>query len=266
MILDSVYPPQVNLYSTVSLSVARVLSRLFENCAAQPECNQNYPDLEGDFYQLVDDLNANPTQLGLSRGSILVTGDLFMEALWLSFYSVNDIALAPGRINYARQGDFSGVKSWLESMLSDSGTFMAMGFEWSMMCNEEIPFESYEAGRELAADLPPQIATYFDSYYEFNLCKSWQAGRADPVENTAVVSDIPALVLAGGYDPVTPPEWSRVAAETLRNHFFFEFPDLSHGIMRSNACGLEIGLQFLDDPTKEPDGNCIQQIPEIKYK
>jgi pimeloyl-ACP methyl ester carboxylesterase len=150
-------------------------------------------------------------------------------------------------------------------MLSDSGTFMAMGFEWSMMCNEEVPFESYELGRELAAGLPAQIAAYFDSYYEFKLCESWQAGQADPVENTPVSSDIPALIMAGSWDPVTPPEWGRMAAETLSNHFFYEFSGLSHGILRSNACGLEIGIQFLNDPDSEPDSACMGDVPDLEF-
>jgi hypothetical protein len=35
---------------------------------------------------------------------------------------------------------------------------MAMGFEWSMQCHEEVSFESYELGCELAVDLPFPIA------------------------------------------------------------------------------------------------------------
>ncbi len=143
---------------------------------------------------------------------------------------------------------------------------MAMGFEWSMMCNEEVPFESYELGRSVAAELPSQIGEHFDSYYEFTLCESWQAGQADPVENTAVVSDLPALIFAGGFDPVTPPEWSRLAGETLSKHYYFEFSTLSHGIMRSNSCGLNIGLQFLNDPTTEPDASCINALPPLDFK
>jgi pimeloyl-ACP methyl ester carboxylesterase len=266
VILDSVYPPQVGLYSTVALSVYRVFSLLFEGCATNSECNQKYPDLEETFYKLVDNLNTSPVEIELSRGGILLTGDLLMEALWLSFYSINDIVLAPGRIDWANQGVYTGITPWLEYIFSDAGTGMAMGFEWSMMCNEEVPFESYELGRELAAHLPPQVATYFDSYFEFTLCESWQSGQADPVENTPVFSDIPALILTGRYDPVTPPEWSRMAAETLTNYFFYEFPDLTHGIIRSNACGLEIGLQFIDDPTSEPDTSCINKIPVIDFK
>ena len=266
VILDSIYPPQVGLYSTVSLSVDRVFSLMFDECAADSQCNQKYPDLENDFYQLIDDLNTNPIRTELSRGPMLVNGGIFMEALYWSFYSVYDISMAPGRIYEARQGVFTGMMNWFESLVSDSGTFMAMGFEWSMMCNEEVPFESYELGRELSENLPVQISEYFDSYYEFTLCESWQSGQADPIENTAVVSDLPTLIFAGQYDPVTPPEWGKLAAETLSRHFFYEFPGLSHGIMRSNACGLAIGLQFVDDPETEPDTTCMKNIPGLEFK
>jgi pimeloyl-ACP methyl ester carboxylesterase len=266
VILDSVYPPQVNLYSTVSLSAYRVFSLLFEECRADLDCNEKYPNLETLFYQTVDDLNANPVSIDLSRGEVLVDGGWFMDALYASFFSVNDILMAPKRIEQASQGDLSSLAPWLEDRLSDAGTAMAMGFEWSMMCNEEVPFESYELGRQLAADLPPQVGDHFDSYYEFTLCESWQAGQADPVENTPAVSDIPALIFAGRFDPVTPPEWSRLAAETLSRHYYYEFPGLSHGIMRSNQCGLNIGLQFLENPSIEPDASCIDGLPALDFK
>jgi pimeloyl-ACP methyl ester carboxylesterase len=266
VILDSVYPPQVGLYSTVSLSVYRVFSLLFKECAADPECNQKYPNLEATFYQTVDELNANPARVELDHGTILVDGGLFMEALYVSFYSTNEIPLIPGRIDYASQGNLTGLRNMLGGLLSDTGTLIAIGFEWSLQCNEEVPFESYELGRELAADLPPQIAEYFDSYYEFTLCESWQSGQADPIENTAVISDVPALIFAGQFDPVTPPEWGQLAAETLSNHFFYEFPGLGHGIMRSNECGLEIGLQFIEDPTSEPDASCIDELAAPDFK
>jgi hypothetical protein len=43
-------------------------------------------------------------------------------------------------------------------------------------------------------------------------------------------------------------------------------PGRGHGIMRSDPCGLEIGLQFLDDPTSEPDSSCIAEMPGIVFE
>lgn len=45
-----------------------------------------------------------------------------------------------------------------------------------------------------------------------------------------------------------------------------EFPCLSHGIMRSNKCGLEIGLQFLDGPMTELDALCIDELGALDFK
>jgi len=266
VILDSVYPPQVGLYSTVSLSADRVFSLLFEECAADPDCNQKYPDLEATFYQTVDTLNEEPARVALSQGEVLVDGGFFMDAVYISFYSATNVPMLPSRIDAASRGDFTGLKGIMEGILSDTGTLIAIGFEWSLQCNEEVPFESYELGRELAVGLPPQVGEYYDSYFEFTLCESWQAGQADPVENMAVSSDLPSLVLAGQFDPVTPPEWGQMAAETLSNHYYYEFPGLAHGIMRSNVCGLEIGLQFLEDPASEPDASCMDELPVLAFR
>jgi pimeloyl-ACP methyl ester carboxylesterase len=86
------------------------------------------------------------------------------------------------------------------------------------------------------------------------------------VVNEAVVSDVPALVLAGQFDPITPPEWGRLATETLSNSFFYEFPGMGHEIMTSNRCALQIGLHFLADPTVEPDSSCLEALSGPKFK
>jgi hypothetical protein len=52
----------------------------------------------------------------------------------------------------------------------------------------------------------------------------------------------------------------------LSNSYLYEFPNLAHGVMRSNDCALNIGLQFLDDPTTEPDASCMLSMSEISFR
>jgi pimeloyl-ACP methyl ester carboxylesterase len=121
----------------------------------------------------------------------------------------------------------------------------------------------------LAADLPPAIAEHYlflFPFWKFSLCEAWEIEPADPVVKEAVVSSVPALILAGQFDPITPPKWGRLAAETLSNSFFYEFPNMGHGVMDSNRCALEIGLQFLDDPTVEPDAPCMEELTGPNFK
>jgi metal-dependent hydrolase (beta-lactamase superfamily II)/pimeloyl-ACP methyl ester carboxylesterase len=264
-ILDSVFPPDVNLFSDDATNIHRAFQQVLETCAADAICSEAYPGLESTFYQVIDDLNANPVPLPLDRGTVLVDGDLFVTALYLRLFSAGSVPRIPKWIERASQRRFDDqITRTFDSVMDWGGS--GLGTFWSVHCNEEISFDSYENSRALATSLPPQIGDIFDRYLDFAVCEFWQSGQAGPVENTPVASDIPSLILAGQFDPVTPPAWGRRAAETLSNSFFYKFPGLSHGIMRSDDCGLSIGLQFLADPAARPDASCIDALPVPEFE
>jgi hypothetical protein len=39
---------------------------------------------------------------------------------------------------------------------------------------------------------------------------------------------------------------------------------MAHGVMRSDPCALQIGLDFLDDPAHEPEASCVNSLLEIE--
>jgi pimeloyl-ACP methyl ester carboxylesterase len=81
----------------------------------------------------------------------------------------------------------------------------------------------------------------------------------NPIEKEPVVSNLPALVLTGQYDPITPPPYNKQVADSLSNSYFFEIPGIGHGAMRGDDCALAIALQFLDDPSQKPDASCLKE-------
>jgi pimeloyl-ACP methyl ester carboxylesterase len=83
---------------------------------------------------------------------------------------------------------------------------------------------------------------------------------APAVENQPVTSDIPTLVLAGEYDPITPPEYGRTAAQALASSFFYELPGLGHGVSADNGCAMGLMLDFLAEPAAEPDAACVAEM------
>jgi pimeloyl-ACP methyl ester carboxylesterase len=254
-IIDAVWPPQVDLDHDVALSAHRALGVLFDACTADPHCSETYPDLETTFYQVIRDLNASPTALELDGGTVIVDGYRFLESAFGLMYSIDAIPWIPSIIDDASRGEI-----WEEVASVPDRSSYSWGMHYSVRCHDEMAFETQEQAYALAAGLPAELVDVFIGMFEFPLCASWQAGAADPMEDEPVVSDIPTLVLSGRFDPITPPAYGRAAAETLSNSFFFEFPTLSHGAMRSNACALDIGLQFLDDPATEPDSSCMEQL------
>jgi pimeloyl-ACP methyl ester carboxylesterase len=71
-----------------------------------------------------------------------------------------------------------------------------------------------------------------------------------------VRSDVPALVLAGEGDPITPPEWSGLVASDLPHAHFHEFSGNGHWVTRSSVCALRMALAFWDNPAMDPAGAC----------
>jgi metal-dependent hydrolase (beta-lactamase superfamily II)/pimeloyl-ACP methyl ester carboxylesterase len=260
VILDSVYPLQVDINEEIASSADRAFTTLFEGCATNAECNAQYPNLEQVFYETVDELNAKPGTVKIKGGTLdaWLDGDILMDAVFGTLYRTDALRWLPLMIYEASRGNYEPLHTPLEVMADRGG--ISWGMYHSMQCREETAFEDHERALESSAGLPPQVVEHFASPFAFILCASWKSGQAASMEDEPVHSDLPTLVLAGQYDPVTPPSWAQKAAETLSNSFYFEFPGVGHGVMRSNSCGLEIGLRFLDDPTAEPDGSCLKEL------
>jgi pimeloyl-ACP methyl ester carboxylesterase len=272
IILDSVQPPQVAPNSERAPNAYRAFSKLFAACAADETCRQTYPDLEATFYRVIDELNANPAATTAPGWQVNYGGGIFSEAI-SSMLVTGQAYSAPRAIYRAAAGDLRDIEPHIPDILNAVSPseldIISAGVFYSLACREEVPFDSYEHALALAADLPPAIADHYLSHFafwQFRLCESWAIEPDDPVVNRVVISDVPALVFAGQFDPITPSEWGKLAAETLNNSFFYEFPGLGHGVMDSDRCALEIGLQFLNEPTAEPDASCMDNLSGLDFE
>jgi pimeloyl-ACP methyl ester carboxylesterase len=87
-----------------------------------------------------------------------------------------------------------------------------------------------------------------------------------------VASDIaalmPALVLSGEYDPVTPPTDGAQVASNLSMGQYLLFNGLGHGVLRGDiarsgqlSCAQKILFQFLDEPELVVDDSCVEELP-----
>ena len=74
------------------------------------------------------------------------------------------------------------------------------------------------------------------------------------------------MVLNGLYDPVTPPKYDAVMKKHLNNCYIFRFDGVPHSAFdNATECVLPMVLEFLKDPTKAPNSDCVKNYKQV-YK
>lgn len=264
VVIDSVYPPQASLITEGPTNAANSLRLVFETCKNDTDCNKAYPDLEQVYNDTIAELNETPVTIQVTRPDGTV-GDAKLDGRGLTgfvvqvMYMTSAIPAVPQMIYEAYNQQFSTIAA-LESMLLQSYDDVSTGMYYSVECSEEVPFSKIE-DLETALEENPEVSGAFGSADNFfKACELWDTEATDAVENTAVSSDIPTLVIAGSFDPVTPPSWAQEVAKTLRNSTYVEVPYAGHGSSLSESCPQQIVLKFIANTTRNVNTSCLKKV------
>lgn len=278
-ILDSVYPPNVDGYAEQARTFGDAINALLDGCAADRACNRAFPDLRQTFYTLLLELDDEPLYFYAedidTDEDIAVDAYGFVTLLSDALYDTEAIPYLPMLIADTYAGDYTLLlddflleevdDDWWRQRPADSeppdetSLQDAEGMFYAVECYEEAPFGSVEAAMLAAQDLDPLLAELLvsDVVQFYDVCAIWMTAQAPPREAEPVYSETPVLLLTGEYDPVTPPRWTRLAAETLPNHVYVELPRGGHGLTDVDECITRITVAFLDNPTRAPRTTCL---------
>jgi hypothetical protein len=196
------------------------------------------------------------------RYDVLLDGKGLVGVLFSFLYQTDVLSSLPQIIYDADEGDFTMV-ALIQGSLMAQREVSSLGMQLSVQCNEEFAFNSLEEYEAVLTEYPELVGFLEDSILGkpgFYVCAEWDSGQADPIENEPVVSDVPTLLMAGEFDPITPPAWGRHAAETLQNSYFYEYAGLGHGASAVAGCPREMLISFLNDPTQAPDDACTAEM------
>ncbi|WP_413167896.1 alpha/beta hydrolase [Capilliphycus salinus ALCB114379] len=238
----------------------RLLTQVDAACAADPDCNALYPDVKGTFIAAHDRLKQTPGSVKFvnTKGQIKtfkVTADDFTSVLFQMAYSSGAPFVLPALIDQANEGNFTLVAPLLYlSMLTGGGT--TQGTYFSVKCSEDVPYTGALEVKGLPAFAQDWGNKQLKS--EVDKCKVWDVPVLDPSARKPVISDTPALLLNGHFDPITPPIFGQSVAKGLKNHFFVEFPANGHGAIRT-PCANSIMAEFLANPNQAPNTACVNE-------
>jgi pimeloyl-ACP methyl ester carboxylesterase len=275
-ILDSTIPPEVEPYSGWIFSLDWSIGKVFDACAADLHCHQVYPELEYDFYMLIERLDIEPVivqttrPLSGERIEVRVDGDTMINLVFSMLYDINAIERLPVVIEETLAGSTLELGHELVYYLISPFT-VNWGVYHSVMCSAESSFTSFEQVQVDIALVQPRLAEYGlnGTRQSLAICAAWNQPPQSEVENLPISSDVPALILGGEFDPVTPPVWGEHAAETLSHAMFYEFPGLSHAVFPSNertgGCVNSLVMSFLINPSTQPDDECVAGLPQFEF-
>lgn len=245
MVLDSVAPTNARVLLSSGHSQA-ALERLLADCGADRGCARAFPNLAREL----DAVLALPA-VGPHRGESVA------QVLRGALYTGQHASVLPFAIHAAANGRPQPLLGLYDALAAWSVESMTLGQTLSVLCAEEAPFIDAAAMRQDGA------GSRFGQAYARNWrdwCSVWPAAAPAAGQALAVTSDVPALLLAGGLDPVTPPDNARLAARTLRHSQVLVADGGAH-IVSSAGCAPRLIGAFLEhaDPTLV-DGACLAAV------
>ena len=262
MILDGVAPMDMRLPMFTARDAQRALDKLLTDCDADTACKRAFPELPARIRTLLQRLEQSPPTVRIVHPRTGVAEDVRVEArvvatiLFSALYSPLTGSIVPALVDHAERNEF---QSFFALGLAGEGTGenMSVGMQLSVLCSED-------AARVTPADVQQAATgTLFGTHLlsgQLEACAIWPRGVVDASYYEPVVSDVPALVLSGDLDPVTPPEWGESVVKTLKNGRHITVPGTGHGVM-GTVCGQKLIRDFLDDASAAAlDVSCVRSI------
>ncbi len=255
VILDAVAAPETAFFEQFHASAARALNKLFADCTADADCQSTFPGLQMQFEQVLQTLSDTPLVRDMPE-KLEITPDVFLNAVRNALYSPLTTAQLPLVIDAAATGNYA---PWSAVAGSMNFTYldMSIGTMLSVLCGEELNTTSPEniqrVGRGGAFE---EVSMDF----WFDACAIWPHQTAANDYREPVVSNVPALLLSGVQDPVTPPAFGHTAASRLNNSSHVVAPFGGHTI-GSYGCVPKLVARFLDTLDPEAvDASCLDDL------
>lgn len=262
VVLDGVMAPDRPLGPETPLDAERALGIMFARCAADAPCAGAFPALEPRFRALLvalgrkaqqvtvpDPATQEPRTVSFDREQFTGTVRL------LNYYSVTT-AMLPFLIDRASKGDYAPLAADLLLFSAHLDEQLAYGMNVAVSCSEDVP--SYAAADRaaiahtyLGAEQLDELAT---------MCEGWPRGVVDADLFAPLHSAVPALLLSGEADPVTPPSSAARAARGFSDVLSLTVAGQGHGQI-ATGCMPQLVAEFLNaGTTRGLDASCLKAV------
>lgn len=263
-VLDGAAPFELTFPLHNAAGAERALAQLAADCAADPDCHRAFPRFQEELQAVLASLDAAPARLtvphprsGAPR-QVEVSRALFASGLRGFLYLPAHAAQIPFLVHAAAAGRFAPFLALSLETAAWSTETMSLGMTLSVVCSEDVARITSEEAERLTR------GTFLGSG-EIELwqrmCAAWpQAPAVIEAAGPAPPVDVPALILSGALDPVTPPRWGEVMASHLPQSLTVVVPGAAHNTT-TLGCVPRLIADFIDRATIEGlDASCVEAM------
>ncbi|QWT19912.1 alpha/beta hydrolase [Bacillus sp. NP157] len=260
IVLDGIAPNALVLGEDFAVNLDAALKAQFARCTNDEACRARFADPYQTLYQLRDALRANPhkvtfrdpqnyasTQRVLSEYALATVVRMFA-------YSPETAALLPLSIDAAARGDVGPLLGQAKLLTGDLGDTMDGGMQYSVICSEDA---------DLLTSRPQDKDTILgDNMIEAfrAACSVWPHGKRPADFHQPLRSDLPALLMSGEYDPVTPPRYGDEVLKGLPNGRHLVLKGQGHNVV-ARGCMPRLLNDFIDKAdAKSLDTTCLERL------
>ncbi|HEX7314761.1 MAG TPA: alpha/beta hydrolase [Pyrinomonadaceae bacterium] len=266
IVLQGVSPTDQLMPRDFPQHTERALNGVLDECAADEACRAAFPNLRAEAKAVLERLLRGPVEVEvkhLRSGAgtrVQLSRDLAGEAIRYMLYQAGAASRIPLFLHLAAQGDFAPLAQsaiLYRQLIVATGS---NGMYLSVTCAEDLPWIRPGEGERNAEH------TLLGDYrlrQQRAACDLWPRGDIPKSYAEPTRADVPALILTGQWDPVTPPVYGETAARHLPNSLHLVVPHGGHGFggLDGIDCIRNLVADFVNRGTTSGlDTSCVKNI------
>lgn len=271
VVMDSPLPLEVNYDEESVNNLLEALDKLLVDCETDADCNIAFPNIKNRFLSYLEEKTSNPLQIDVENPvngkleTFYLTGADLINVF--SSASTGSVRSIPFEINKLLNNDLSSVEKQLQYIFQKPGGGIGTGMRLSVWCAEETPFNSQER-IAMETNKHRAVKGLSPAVFDKEVCGIWSVKKVSDIENQAVRSDKPVLLISGEYDELTPVKWADLMTKNLTNSYHLIFKGWKHGPTTnwSNQCAMQAANDFFNNPTMKPNPECFAEIKSPEFK
>jgi len=244
----------------------RAIDGVIDECLSDVACRAAFPNLKAEVKAVLARLLKGPVEVDVKHPEtgqttrMKLSRDLAAEAVRYMLYQSGAASRLPLFIHTAAKNNFVPLAEaavFYRQQIVASGS---NGMYLSVTCAEDLPWIKKGEGERNG------INTFLGDYrlrQQRAACELWPRAELVRDYSEPTRAKVPALILTGQWDPVTPPAYGDIAARHLPNSLHIVVPSGGHGFggLEGLDCIQKLVAEFVNQgSTKGLDTSCVKSI------